>query len=320
MPRTHARWDALGTYAFLATGDPRQLDRAERMARDVLAEVDRSCSRFRPDSDLSRANRRAGRWVRVDPLLVAATAVALEAARETDGLVDPCLGRALVSLGYDADLDVVRRREPGVSRFPLRPRPDAWREVQVDPEGAVRVPAGCALDLGATAKAWASDLVARAVADTLGEPVVVSLGGDVRVDGAGSEASPGWPVLVTERPGDDAGAEVVQLGGGGLATSSTLARRWRDDGRVHHHVLDPRTGWPVPEVWRTVTATGATCVAANAASTAALVLGERAVPWLEARGVSARLVAADGLVARLGLWPGAAPAAPVVPLGNPMRN
>ncbi|MGZ4777081.1 MAG: FAD:protein FMN transferase [Oryzihumus sp.] len=319
MLRSFVRWDALGTYAFLATEDPRHLQRAERVARAVLTAVDRTCSRFRADSDLSRANRHAGRWVGVDRLLVAATSVALEAATDTDGLVDPCLGRVLVSLGYDADLDAVRRRTSPVSRMPVRHRPDAWREVLVDPDGALRVPAGCALDLGATAKAWAGDLVARAVADELGCRVVVSLGGDVRVDGPDGDTGPGWPVLVTELPGDDEPGEAVHLGAGGLATSSTMARRWRDGDRVHHHLVDPRTGWPVEEVWRTVTTTGPTCTAANTASTAALVLGGRAVQWLERRGIAARLVAADGTVRRLGGWP-AADATPALPSPGPRRS
>ena len=110
---------------------------------------------------------------------------------------------------------------------------------------------------------------------------------------------------VTERPDDDPGAaEVVAIGGGGLATSSTLARRWRTrDGGEWHHLVDPRTGRPTDEHWRTVSATGPTCVAANVATTAALVLGAAAVPWLDDHGVSARLVGRDGSVTRTGSWP-----------------
>ena len=68
-------------------------------------------------------------------------------------------------------------------------------------------------------------------------------------------------------------------------------------------MLDPRTGLPAAEVWRTVTATGPTCVAANAAATAAIVLGDDAVGWLDRRRVDARLVARDGTVVGLGAWP-----------------
>ncbi len=70
-----------------------------------------------------------------------------------------------------------------------------------------------------------------------------------------------------------------------------------------HHVLDPRTGEPVEPVWRTVSVAAATCAEANIASTAALVLGERAGPWLAERGLPARLVRVDGTVKTQGGWP-----------------
>lgn len=298
-----ARWKALGTYAFLATGDPTVLDAARVLARQVLDAVDRSCSRFRDDSDLTRANARPGHWVPVDPLLVAAVGVAVESARETDGLVDPLLGRPMAWLGYDADFEVVRRvNDPTPATPPPTPRPGAWREIGIDPESAILVPAGCSLDLGATAKAWASDLVAAAVVERFGCEVMVSLGGDVRMDGPDGSAPSTWPVAVTEHP-EGADPEVVWLEGGGLATSSTTRRRWARHGQVRHHLLDPRTGLPTSGPWRTVTATGATSVAANTATTAALVLGDDAEGWLIRKSVTGRLVSHEGRVHTIGGWP-----------------
>ena len=230
--------------------------------------------------------------------------MAVEAAAVTDGLVDPCLGRALVSLGYDRDLRVVHRRAHPVDRPPPPPQQGRWREIGLAPDRMLRVPEGCTLDLGATAKAWAADLVAAQVVDELGTHVLVSLGGDVRIGGPDTPG-PHWTVRVTECLDDDEG-EVVALAGGGVATSSTRARRWRTRHGVAHHVLDPRTRCPTDEHWRTVTATGPTCVAANVASTAALVLGHAAVPWLERHAVAARLVHRDGDLTRTDGWPAAA--------------
>ena len=90
---------------------------------------------------------------------------------------------------------------------------------------------------------------------------------------------------------------------GGLATSTTTVRRWRGPSGVTHHLIDPRTNCPVPGHVRTVTAAGRSSLAANVATTAALVLGTDAPAWLEARRVSARLVHADGTTSTTGSWP-----------------
>jgi thiamine biosynthesis lipoprotein len=102
----------------------------------------------------------------------------------------------------------------------------------------------------------------------------------------------------------------VVLRTGGLATSGTRARRWRRGGEELHHLIDPRTGRPAPEVWRTATVAAACCVDANIASTAAIIRGARAVDWLDELGLAARLVAVDGSEALVGGW-GAAQATPV---------
>lgn len=309
------RFSAWGTSVHLHTLE--HTAQAELLARRFLDDVDRACSRFRDDSDLTQVNRRPGTWVSVSPLLVEAATVALDAAHVTDGLVDPLLGRSLVELGYDRDFATIvpRREEPLTAA-----RPGAWREIEIDAhDSRIRIPAGTAIDLGATCKAWAADVLATDIADRLSTPVLVSIGGDLRAAAPAGADPAAWEVLVTERPeprDGDAEPDRVRIDQGGLATSSTQVRRWRRAGAELHHVLDPRTGLPVAGRWRTVTATGPTCVAANVATTAALVLGDRAIAWLDQHSVDARLVSQDGLVQRIGRWP-APSARPAVREGAP---
>lgn len=299
-----ASWRALGTYVDLRTTPEAVVD-AVPLAVDILNEVDGAYSRFRPDSDLSRANHAAGRMVTVSPLLVGALRVALEAAEETDGLVDPTLGTVLTAAGYDRTFALVPADDPVPTTVP--PPQRDWRAVQVA-DDRVRVPLGSALDLGATGKAFAADLVALAVAHELQSPVLVSVGGDVRVAAPGDDPSreaPAYPVVLGHNlTAIDSGVGLVRvsLRGGGLATSSTSARRWARAGRQWHHLVDPRTGAPAAGPLRTVTAAGRTAVAANTASTAAIVLGEDAWPWLLERDVAARLVDADGRVRTTPAW------------------
>jgi thiamine biosynthesis lipoprotein len=293
-----ATWRALGTYVHLSTADEAALEPARQIATRLLDDVDRTCSRFRQDSDLTRANAGAGSWTSVDPLLVKAIGAAVEAAAQSDGLVDPTLGHALVAIGYDRDISLVLAESTDPAGVPVPARAGAWRDIQRDPAGAVLVPRGSALDLGATCKAWAADLIVAAIAAEFDSTVVLSLGGDIAVSGPG-----GWPVAITETIDDPAGAEIVHLPYGGLATSSTAARRWIRDGVMRHHLIDPRTGEPTNGRWRTVTATGLTCLAANTATTASIVLGDQAIGWLTAREIPARLVNTAGRVVRTERWP-----------------
>ena len=186
--------------------------------------------------------------------------VALAAARSSDGLVDPTLGRTLVELGYDRDLDLVRAasdadrddaRAPGSSPV-AQPRASdrLWERGRDGPGRMAPGPAGCALDLGATGKAFAADLVAESVNLAIGGSVVVSLGGDVSAISQDGRAI--WPVLVSDTAGPamDVGGEVIMLGTGGLATSSTRHRRWQHHGEMVHHLVDPRTGRPADTVGR----------------------------------------------------------------------
>jgi thiamine biosynthesis lipoprotein len=120
---------------------------------------------------------------------------------------------------------------------------------------------------------------------------------------AGRPPEDGWTVRVAERPEEDGSGSVVVIRDGGLATSSSLLRRWRRAGVDQHHIIDPRTGRPAAEHWRTATVCAASCVDANAASTAAIVLGAGAAAWLDGLGLPSRLVDRDGRVSTVGGWP-----------------
>jgi thiamine biosynthesis lipoprotein len=297
-----ARWPALGTSASVVVTDRRALAAARAAVEAELAAVDLACSRFRADSDLSRLNAGAGRPLRVGALLLDAIAVALRAAALTDGLVDPTIGRALILAGYDRDFAALAHARTRL----VATRVEGWQAVVVDPaRSEVQLPRGVRLDLGATAKALAADRAAAAAAAP-GVGALVNLGGDIAV--AGPPPAGGWAVRVADdhQAPPDAPGQTLAISTGGLATSSTTVRRW---GKDAHHIIDPRTGLPAVSPWRTVSVAAASCLDANIASTAAIVLGDDAPGWLEARGLPARLVDQDGGTLALAGWPRALEAA-----------
>jgi thiamine biosynthesis lipoprotein len=299
---------ALGTTASLFVTEAAGLGPARRLLEEELAAIDRACSRFRADSELSCVNRAAGRATRASELFVEAVAVALNAARATDGLVDPTIGRTLRAIGYDRDFAAVAR----VSEEPLRVRAtlvSGWRAVRLDQRArTVQLPSDVELDLGATAKALAADRAARRVQEAIGGGVLVNLGGDLSI--AGELPRGGWLVQVADDHVERSPelGQAVTLSGGGLATSSTTVRQWMTADGSRHHIVDPRSGDSAPEVWRTVSVAANSCVDANVASTAAIVRGEAAPGWLAGLGLPSRLVSRDGTVARVGGWPEEIPA------------
>jgi thiamine biosynthesis lipoprotein len=294
---------ALGSSALLWTSDDVALAEAAAELLRELDAVDRACSRFRDDSELARLNRAGGRPFAASGYLFEAVRVALRTSEATGGLVDPTIGRGLRLAGYDRTFTIVSGRDSRTVHARFAPAA-GWRLVELDENRrSIRIPSGVELDLGATAKALAADRAANAAASRTGAGILVSLGGDIAV--AGAPPLGGWPVLIAEdhRAPLDGPGPVVSLEAGGLATSSVTVRRWRAGGHELHHILDPRTGRPAPSCWRTVTVAAASCVDANTASTAAVLLGEAAPGWLAERGLPARLVAFSGDVVCIGGWP-----------------
>ncbi len=243
--------------------------------RALFDRYDGVFSRFRPGSELARLNAAGGGSM--SPLFREALEVALWAAAETDGLVDPCVGAAVVAAGYDRDFAAgLDSDQPAASPAGDRALWHVGRVLRLGP--------GVQVDLNGVVKALAVDRAA-ALLDADG---FVSAGGD----------------LATRGPVDVAlsGGEAVRVTGG-LATSGTTRRRWVRAGRPQHHLIDPRTSRPAETPWSEVTVCGATCLAADVAAKAALLLGDEGPAWLERRGLPGRFVGAE--IVTTAAWAGA---------------
>jgi FAD:protein FMN transferase len=301
---TKDTFDVFGTTAvLLVSGADRAAASAARgLADRELAAVDLACSRFRADSELMALNRAAGGGpLRVTPLFAELLSAALRAARITGGDVDPTCGPALVALGYDRDFAEISADAPPRLTGPVGPVP-GWQHVHLEGRRAW-LDRGVQIDLGATAKAWAADRCAELIAGELDCGVLMSLGGDIAVQGPAP--TDGWHVRVTDDHAAPISApgQTITISTGGLATSSTTVRAWKVGGRPVHHIIDPATGEPVRSCWRTVSVAAGNCVDANIASTAAIIRGPAALDWLPGIGLPARLVRHDGTVETTAGWP-----------------
>ncbi len=153
-----------------------------------------------------------------------------------------------------------------------------WPEIVLSGRMLSRPP-GLPLDLNGVVKSLAVD----EAAGTLDGPGFVSVGGDLAVRGPVDVALPA-----------DGAVRVVE---GGLATSGIASRG--------AHLVDAATGRASDSRWEQVTASGASCLAADVAAKVGFLLGERGPRWLDEHGIAGRFVGLDGEIVENDAWAGA---------------
>jgi thiamine biosynthesis lipoprotein len=262
----------MGTIAEFAVAhrDPLLANAAIDKAVEELRFVDTMMSRFKPSSDIGRANVHAAH----SPVTVCAETMdvlqeALRWAGDTGGIFDPCLGQAIVLW------DVGGRQQPpddaDVSRLARR---QLYRKLDVSlhhGSQAVRFDdPDVRLDLGAIAKGYAVD---RAIAALRGQGVrqaLVGAGGDIYALGR-SPADEPWQVGIQSPDDDRKTAGVLKLEDQAVATSGDYRQFFVHHGHRYHHLLDPETGAPRDTRTRSVSVVADTCMAADAGATVAFV-------------------------------------------------
>jgi thiamine biosynthesis lipoprotein len=253
------------------------------LVRALFEERDARFSRFRPSSELSRVNALPLGLTLVSGEFASMLNLSLDAARATDGLVTPTVGGAIVAAGYDRDFD---RLPPDVGAVVSAAIP-SWHSISLHGGGLLRTET-VQLDLNGVVKGKTVDDALE-----LAGSGWVSAGGDI----AARE-----PVVVG-LPGGGS----IALHEGGLATSSVARRRWLANGVPQNHLIDPRTGRPTTSPWRDVSVAAPTCLIADVAAKAALLLGLAGPAWLDERNLAGRFVAHDGAVTLNGSWAARAP-------------
>ena len=296
-PPNAGHFRALGSDIEVLVTDATQLDETVRHVRLRFDEIDRTFSRFRPDSELARLGWLPGIRQPASTLFLELLELALRAARDTNGWFDPTIRDALEAAGYDRSIERIEAEGPG----PARPA-GQWDRITFDRERHwVLVPEGVRLDFGGIGKGFAVDDALRTLPADHGG-VLLNAGGDLAVRGVAPPA--GWRIDIAA----DSFApveSVVALHAGAVATSGLGRRAWARDGVRLHHLIDPHSGAPCESPWRSVTVAAGSCAAAEVAAKAAWLMGDDGPAWLAGLGFAGRFSGLDGRVETVGPWPGA---------------
>jgi thiamine biosynthesis lipoprotein len=272
------RFVAMGTFVEVVAEAPNPDVRAD-LTRDIdalLRPFERDYYAW-TDGELARLNRGLARGdaVRVTPELAELLRVAQRYGALSNGAFEPGVG-ALVELWgfHNGTAAPSAPPEPAAVAAGVA-RATGIRNLEIAPDGTVRRMHGEAfmLDLGGIAKGAALDRIIAELRSAAIENALVNAGGQVRV--LGSRDGRPWRVGI-RAPRAEAILGVVELASGeSVSTSGDYERYYESDGKRMHHILDPRTGYPVTHT-QAVTVVAADGVLADAASTALFVAGPEA--------------------------------------------
>ncbi len=216
------------------TGSPEHLEHAQRR----LIELEQRWSRFRPSSDITRCNTTRGLPVTVHADTRTLVRHGIQAWKLTGGRCDPSVVDAMIANGYDRSF-----AEIGTATAPpMHQVARGCGDIVVDDAmESITMPHDVGFDPGAIGKGLAADILVEEVLAAGADGVFVSLGGDIRCGGS-SPGGDGWRIPIVE-PSLGAGAlGTLRVSEGAVTTSTDRRRRWTQDGRTVHHIVDPATG------------------------------------------------------------------------------
>jgi len=258
----------MGHHAALAIG---------AIAAQEAWRVEKKYSRYKDDSVTAWIHTNRGNTVDVDNETASLIDFARQCYELSNGLFDVTSGVLRHAWKFDGSDRIpepaaIERLLPLVGFEKLQ-----WKSPHL------LLPSGMELDFGGIGKEYAVDRAYELLAARDWAPFLVNFGGDLRANRPPSHGP--WQVGI-ERPDTDREATMMlELERGALATSGDSRRFLMKDGVRYGHILDPRTGWPVPNSPRSVTVAASSCTEAGLLSTLALLHGAGAKEFLEEQGV-----------------------------------
>jgi thiamine biosynthesis lipoprotein len=251
-------------------GQKKRGERALKRTQQLFKQAEETLSRFNPKSELTCLNSSAGSQFKASPLLFAVIEESLKAARATGGIFDPTILPGLLASGYNQSFE--KLAEPTHAAPPNIPGTKCrWQDIILYPgSSSVYLPAGCSIDLGGIGKGWTVDKASNGLEDI--DNFVIDAGGDIRGKGRKADGLP-WTVGVADPFVEGRILTVVELQEGAICTSTSIRRKWELNGKLQHHLIDPRSGEPSRSGVVSATIIAGSAVRAEIISKTALILG-----------------------------------------------
>lgn len=279
----------------LVTAGREEAEHAAALVKNWFETQEQRFSRFIPDSELNRLNRKAG-WMSVSAAMDEVLSLAYGYIGQTEGIFQPGISRALRERGYDVSFEQIGQGKSGTTQSLLYTPTSLASPIfgedrdytcpgWIHREGSrmVQMDLGLELDLGGIVKGWATERIADWLQRTLHVPAgMINAGGDIQVWGT-PPSSTTWTIYVKDPLLEKRNLTgSIQLESGAAATSGIAHRQWQQaDGRLCHHLIDPRTMEPADTDVVQCTAVGQHVSQCEIIAKTVCILGSaEAIGWL----------------------------------------
>lgn len=265
-----------------------------RDGEDMLYDWNRHLSATESaDSDIYALNHAGGRPVTLSGDAKQLLGRALDLCAMTDGALDVTAYSAVETWGFPGNSGY---RVPSQAELDALAAKIDYTRVKLDRDsGQASLPDGMELDLGAVAKGWAGDLLARLVRETDGvDGALLNLGqSTIQTVGAKPDGS-AWRIGIQDPLGEDTALAQLEQGDGSqaaeetgqpdylgvleltdraMSTSGGYQRCFVQDDEIYWHILDPKTAAPARSGLASVTVVADSGLLCDGLSTALFVMG-----------------------------------------------
>lgn len=270
---THFTAMASPCLVLVDTQDRRLGTEVGEIVKAEALRIEAKFSRYRP-SVVTHINETAGQAVTVDEETADLVDYAMTCYALSDGSFDITSGALRRAWTFDGSASVPTESQVREALRYVGCQHVDWKRP------VLRLKANMEIDFGGIGKEYAVDRALSLAESYTSAPVLVNLGGDLRVSGARQDGSP-WYVAIENVHKAGTAAGLLELLSGALATSGDAHRYVSGSGGRYGHVLNPKTGWPICDAPRSVTVHASTCTEAGLLAKLALLRGPGAEEFLK---------------------------------------
>lgn len=261
---------------------PAQLQTIQKITQIAFQEarrIEQKFSRYKNDNIIYQINHSDGKAVSIDKETSSLLSFANQCYELSEGKFDITSGILRHAWNFDGSGNI-----PAANKVAKLKSNIGWDKVNLN-DTSIILPAAMEIDLGGIGKEYAVDSTVKRLREYTQESFLVNFGGDIACPCPRKNNTP-WSIGVDD-PQQTSNHSVgrIDLLQGGLATSGDARRYLLKDGVRYSHILDPRTGYSVPDAPRSVTVIANTCIEAGMLSTFAMLEGSNAIAFLNEQNV-----------------------------------